>query len=206
MSSSSGTATAASGGQYISVADVKLELDPTSAMGTASDTLISGYIDQAQAWIEAVTFRRFQASTATRYYRQEQVAGKRLFLDDDLLTVTQLVNGNEGTVSSSNYWLQPRNDGPPYQWLELKSSEVWTFDTDGEIAVTGTWGYSATVNESIQRGMTRLVAWMYRSRTNSIGSNSATLFTADGAAVAPTSLPKEIGSFVQPFRRLTRLT
>lgn len=203
MSSGTTTGSAASGAaSIISVTEVKAELDIS---GTAADSLLADYIDQAEAWVSAVTFRRFAAGTATRYYRKDAVRDKRLYLDEDLISVSQLVNGNGGTIDSGDYWLMPRNEGPPYQWIELKSGEVWTFDTDGEASVTGTWGYSSTPNDAIRRGMIRLVAWMYRSRPNSIGGASATLFTGDGVAVAPTSLPREIGEFVRPFRRLTRL-
>lgn len=188
----------------IGTAEVHRELATTGA-GTADDALLLDYIDQAEAWVTAVTFRRFGTVSATRYYRQTAVRDRRLFLDDDLISVSQLVNGQGGTVGTANYWLLPRNDGAPYWGIELKSNEVWAFNTDGEIAVSGTWGYSAEVNDAIRRGLIRLVAWMYRMRPNSVGGNSATLFTADGVAVAPTSLPKEIGAFVQPFRRLTRL-
>lgn len=188
---------------YIGTIDVRLELGST--MGTADDALLQVYINEVQAWVEAVTLRSFEAGTATRYYRQPSVVGQRLYLDDDLISVSQLVDGIGGTITSDYYWLQPRNDGPPYHWIELKSSKVWTFNTDGEASVTGTWGYSASVNEAIKRGCIRLVAWMYRMRPNSVGGNTSTLFTADGVAVAPTSLPNEIGAFVKPFRRLTRL-
>lgn len=189
---------------YIGTAAVKRELNiPVSTV--VDDDLLLTYITEAQAWVEAVTHRRFEAGTQTRYYREPAVVGQRLFLDEDLISVTQLVNGNQGTIPSDGYWLLPRNSGPPYWGVELKTSYVWTFDTDGEASVAGTWGYSGTVNDAIARGMIRLVAWMYRSRPTSVGGSGQTLFTADGVAVAPTSLPKEVGAFVHPFRRPTRL-
>lgn len=189
---------------YVGTVDVKRELNIGTAT-TTDDDLLAGYITQAESWVEAVTLRSFGTATATRYYREPAVVGAKLFLDRDLVSVTQLVNGNQGTIGTADYWLMPRNEGPPYHWIELKSDQVWTFDTDGEVSVTGTWGYSSSVNESIKRGVIRLVAWMYRSRPKSEGGAQTVLFTADGQAVVPSSLPKEVGSFVIPFRRPSRI-
>lgn len=77
--------------------------------------------------------------------------------DADLLSVSGLTNGDGTTIASTSYRLEPRNNGPisssgngqPFRWIRLLSDEAWVFDTDGEIEVTGTWGYSTGPDATI---------------------------------------------------------
>lgn len=69
--------------------------------------------------------------------------------DADLLSVSELLNGDESSISSTSYWLEPRNRSP-YQYVRLRSDESWVFNTDGEVSITGTWGFSTGPDAEIQ--------------------------------------------------------
>lgn len=68
--------------------------------------------------------------------------------DADLLSVDTLTNGEGTTISSGSYWLEPRNKAP-YRYIRLKSDESWVFNTDGEVSIAGTWGFSSAADGEI---------------------------------------------------------
>jgi hypothetical protein len=170
---------------------------------TSDDTLLTTMIGYAQNWINEYCNRTFEATTETRYYRQCSVRGQRLFLDKDLISVTSLTNGNSVAIASSAYWLKPRNT-PPYQWIELKSSTVWSFDTDGEITVVGSWGYSTTAPNNIKFACIRLTAFLY----HQIGSQvyDTTVMPEMGAITIPAGMPKDVKMILDKFVLTTRFT
>lgn len=90
-----------------------------------------------------------------------------LYLGRDLLTVTTLTNGDGNVISSTGYWLEPRND-PPYRQIRLRSSESWVFNTDGEITVAGTWGRTSSPPDDIVEAALELIAYRYRNRDNPV--------------------------------------
>lgn len=173
--------------------------------GTADDTLLQFSIDSAQDKIEEHTRRVFDAgtATATRYYPNDPYLfnGSRLYLDNELLSVTTLVNGDGGTISASDYWLQPRNT-PPYAIIELKTNEVWSFNTDGEVAVTGVWGYSATAPYDVQFACRELATYYYRIKSASVFEMVG---SPDGPNMPmPRDIPKNVAGILEPFRKKTR--
>lgn len=173
--------------------------------GTADDTLLQFYINSAQDAIETHTRRTFDAGTATstRYYDDDPYTfnGSRLYLDGDLLSVSTLVNGNGGTISASDYTLLPRNE-PPYSIIELKSNEHWNWNTDGEVAVTGVWGYSGTPPYAIQEACRELATYYYRVRSSSVFEQVG---PPDGPTMpVPRGLPKNVADLLAPYRRRSR--
>jgi hypothetical protein len=171
----------------IAVADLTIKLATSSANASAGtaidltsagtgthtiqksitdDDLVQDALEDAASYIESWTGKIFEAETDTRYYRQEAVDWLTLYLDRDCLTVTELLEGDENAteITSANYWLLPRNAGPPYRRIELKadSDYSWDWTTDGEISVTGTWGYSASAPNDIRRAAVVLAAYLYR--------------------------------------------
>ena len=98
-----------------------------------------------------------------------------LILDKPLLSITTLTNGDStGTViTSTGYWLEPRND-PPYRAIRLRSGKSWQFDDDGEVSVDAPWGFSTTVPADIQQATLRQATYLYRQRDASIFGVTAT--------------------------------
>lgn len=81
---------------------------------------------------------------STRYYQYSDIGSDyRLHLDKPCLSVTTLTNGDSTVIPSNGYRLHPRNEDRKW-FIELLSTYAWGITTDGEIAVTGKFGHSAT--------------------------------------------------------------
>jgi hypothetical protein len=73
-----------------------------------------------------------------------------LWLDQDLLSVTTLQtkaqDSSPTTISSSDYFVEPNNLGPPYDRIEIDLSSSAAFEAGDtpqrSISVAGSWGYS----------------------------------------------------------------
>lgn len=178
---------------YITLAQFRDEYRGLGAAETSDDTLISTrLIPSAQAAIEKYCRRRFEATTKTRYYDAGSARRSRqsLFLDDDLLTVTSLTNGTGVVIPSSGYRLQDRNEGPPYSEIQLLTGYVWMFNTDGEIAVAGTWGWSATPPADVITAMFELVNYLYTLKDSPIFD--VTAMPESGMVTVPKGWPKHV--------------
>lgn len=183
---------------------------------TSDDTLLTDLLARAQQAIDSYCHRSFEARTETRYYRQDAVAIADpfgydithevlnpvydvLYLDDDLLAVTTLTNGNGETIPSSGYWLEPRN-GPPYWYIRLKSAYNWEFDTDGEISVAGTWGYATTAPDDIVHATVRLAAYFYRQKDAQVFDTTA--MPEVGVITIPQGIPADVKLILNHYVRL----
>lgn len=126
-----------------------------------------------------------------------------LWLGKDLLSVSTLTNGDESAISSTGYWLEPRND-PPYQWVHLKTSEQWNFNTDGEISVAGTWGFSTSADATIQQLAKEMTAYLYRLKDTQVFDVTAN--PEAGVITIPKGVPAHIkialnnGGYVRQVR------
>lgn len=172
--------------------------------GTASadDVLLRACLDRATAEIDTHCRRRFDASgTATREYDDGCVSGEYLWLDDDLLSVSTLTNGNGVEIAADGYWLEPRNISPA-SIIRLKSSEVWSFNTDGRIEVEGIWGYSTTPPGDIVQATLRLGAYIYRQRDAQVFETTADV--SAGIMTIPMGVPKDVELILKPYRRMPR--
>lgn len=175
-----------------------------SASTTQDDALIDRLITAAQTAIESYTRRRFEPTTATKLYDERATRGDTLFLDDDLLSVTSLVDGMGRTLTPSDYRLEPRNH-PPYSMVRALETvgETWVFDVDGEVAITGTWGWSATPPSDVVQATIRLTAWLYRQRDTSADQDRP-IASDSGMLIMPSAMPKDIMQMIAPYRRPNR--
>lgn len=138
--------------------------DYIGTTGTSKDSVLEAALGAAEREILNFCHRSsqwtgFESSTGTRYYRAGDVitlpevdgmTGSVLWLGaGDLQSVDSLLNGTSSAISSTGYWLEPRNK-KPYRWIRLKTGGSWVFDTDGEVEVAGTWGYSTGPDEEIK--------------------------------------------------------
>lgn len=157
---------------YMTLDSLKAALRVTN---TADDDILQRSIYEAQTFIESVTHRTFLPSTDTRYYRSDSIvhldapggSGPVLVLGKDLLTLGGLTNGDGTTIASTDCWVEPRNQ-PPYQYVRLKSSVSWLWDTDGEITVTGTWGYSTAVPDDVVQACKQMAGYYYKLKNSSV--------------------------------------
>jgi hypothetical protein len=174
----------------------------------SEDGLFDSLIANAQAHVEAQTQRQFEAAAATRYYDPTDemvVDGPYLFLDEDLVSVTTLTNGDSDVLTvTTEYILQPVNEGPPYDTVKLIETGgiVWTYEDDPEIAISllGSWGYQAAVPADIKYAVQLLTAFYYRSRQ--AGPDADRTIFADGTVIAPAQAPMLVAELIAPYRKL----
>jgi len=189
---------------YIALADVKSYLKIESA-NTNDDAVISGLIARAQAMIDAITTRVFEAAADTTIYldAEQDVDGANLYFGDDICAVTSIINGDGVTVDAGEYVLLGRH--APYYAARLKaaSTVAWTYTDSPEnaIAVTGRWAYSITPPDDIVQAALRLVAWLYKQR-DSVGDIAAPAVSPSGQIIIPAAMPQDVRYLLNPYRRL----
>ena len=183
---------------YATAAEVRTYLNIT---GTDHDALLTKLLDGATAAIESYCRRVFVAVTASRYYQVTEVDGDMLWLDDDLYSLSELLNGDADAteITSSYYWLLPRNEGPPFYQIKLKSSQSWDFTTDGEVKVTGKWGYSETAPDDIEHACIRLAAYYYKQRDAQVFDVTAQ--PQQGMITIPKGMPADVKQILDKYVR-----
>jgi len=128
------------------------------ASGVQVDDSIDRTIEASSRSIDQATRRYFIPRTETRLYRWPQANGSsvRLYLDQDLISVsalrTKAQDSSPTTISSSDYFLEPENQNPPYLRIEIDLSSTAAFEggdtPQRSISVAGSWGYSANTRSS----------------------------------------------------------
>lgn len=134
---------------YVTREAVKAALESTTAI---NDRRIDAAIDAASRSVENLCHRKFYPTTATRYFTWPDPAPSRswrLWLNqDEIISVDTLTSGGV-TIADTDYFLEPVNDGPPYDRIEidLDSASAFTAGATQQraVAVTGTFGYTNTV-------------------------------------------------------------
>jgi len=191
---------------YCTLAQVRKYADFKDASNTSDDALISDLITRASKRIDTYCGRTFVQRTATRKFDAvRDVEGQRLWMDDDLLSVTSITNGDSTAVTSAQYVLEPANDAPKYA-IKLKASSAvsWTYTTDPEqaISVAGTWGFMAgTIPPAdIQHAAIRLTAWYYQQREAPF---ETVALPELGAVTIPQAIPADIVAVLENYVRTT---
>jgi len=122
------------------------------------DAQISEILEGTSRYIDTLTHRTFYPRYETRYFSVPQNQGnlRTLYLDDDLLSVVSITNGDG--IAVTEYNMLPKNHNP--KWgiqIYSASSSFWTPSNTlgGEyvIAVEGWWGFH---NQFTQRGWSAL--------------------------------------------------
>ena len=177
-----------------------------AATETTDDVLLEAFIGRATVAIDNYTGRTFEAATETRYFESSALDpdGYTLWMDRDLLTISTggLLNGDSSAtaIASTDYWLVDRNAGPPYYGIRLKSDVTtqWEWDTDGWVAVTGTWGWSTTPPVDITHACIRLAAYYYHQKDTPVYETTA--FPESGLISVPTGMPRDVELLLEPYK------
>src|SRR5512138_3264439 len=133
--------------------------------------LMQDCLDQAESVINDHTRRNTAGTYLVNRYDQ-MVRSQALYLRHDLHTLVSLTNGDTANIPVGSVWLEPRNAGPPYRMLRLHSGYVYVWNTDSDIIVAGTWGFSTVAPAAIARSTVRLAAWYYRLKDTGIGGQA----------------------------------
>lgn len=173
---------------------------------TGDDDLLTESIVDAQSYIESQTHRRFESNTETRYYGRD--ARNRwdstvLDLDDDLISVTTLTNGDSSStaITSANYWLLPRNGAPPYHQIKLYTNTgvYWEWDVDCWVSVLGVWGYSTTPSGDIVRACTVLAAYFLKQKDVQVFDTTA--IPEAGVITIPQGIPATVTRVIERYKK-----
>lgn len=134
---------------------------------SGDDDLIAQFVTRASALIDDMTGRWFDVRTATRRFPVPEGSGERmLLLDADLLELTALVNGDGAALDPAVVLLQPLNWPPYFGLMPRDGAALWA--GEGEIVVTGRWGYAEALPEPVRHTAVRLAAWLYRQRDTGV--------------------------------------
>jgi len=169
----------------------------------ADDTVCQQALDAAENYIEEETHRYFESTTATRYYRSDALWPnyRTLRLDQDLLTITTLTNGDTAAtvIAAANYTLLPRNDAPPYHYIELTDATTigWEWDTDMWVSVAGTWGWSATPPADVKQAVLLMAAYNYRAKDSSVFTTTA--IPGAGVITIPEGIPRFVTETIAKY-------
>ncbi len=192
------------------LADFKLWIGTSSSSG--SDALLQAVLDAGEREVlnycrRSTAFTGFEQSTGlTRYYSEHDIItfplgaqypephGQTvLWLGNaDLRSVDTLLNGDGETISSTSYRLEPRGSTGtgPYRYLRLLSDAAWSWDTDGEIAVTGTWGYSSAPDAAVIGAVKETAKYLYQLRLTQTAD--VTYMPDLGQLTIPQGMPKHV--------------
>lgn len=163
---------------------------------TQYDDLLDDLIDRVSALMNNKIGRIIVPDAdATHYFTQDAIADCAydggiqmgdLILDDTLLSVTTLTNGNGDAIASSEYFLMPRSfERKSYIRIKEASTVSWEFDTDGYIAVAGRWGYSAAIPEDVRQAAIEMVLYCYHRAGDSLMQADRPQQSMDGTRYLP---------------------
>lgn len=138
---------------YSTREEVKLALDVKSSL--RDDALVDRAIQSAATDIHGLLHRRFFPEDAVKYFdwpNYQYAVPWRLWFDQyDLVSATQVTSGGV-TIPLNEIFFEPVNkeSDEPYTYMELDRSTNASFGVGNspqrDIAITGTWGYSASTS------------------------------------------------------------
>ncbi|KKL19182.1 hypothetical protein LCGC14_2468050 [marine sediment metagenome] len=189
---------------YATLAEFKTEKD-ISSTDAVDDTSIEDIIEAASRFIDSETGRTFYARTETRNFDVPR-GTRELRLDDDLLTITTLTNGDDNEIANTEYILLPANVSPKFAIvLKSTSSTIWQPDsnsgTEQVISVAGTWGWVADHPDNIKRACL-MIATDYYDKREGQGVTTATV-TGAGVVIKAAGVPAAAMKIIRTFRKLT---
>lgn len=190
---------------YTTLQNIKDLLNPLGmATNTTDDSVIERLVEGASRLIDTMTGRTFYARTETRLF--DVPSGVTLFLDDDLISVSTLTNGDTTVLTTSDYRLLPANTSPKFA-IKLKESSTYSWEgtsagnNEAVISVAGSWGWSASVVNDIRMACEMIVNNVYRNRygTNTQG---AAQVTGAGVIITPQDVPSSARVIIESYRRV----
>lgn len=187
--------------RYADLSDLRGYLESKGNLGTMEDGLLTDCLLAAESAIDDYTRRSFVGTAGTVYYSRftATVVGPALYLDRDLVHLVALENGDGQPIPLGSVWVEPRNEGPPYRVLRLKSGvSVWTWNTDSEVVVSGTFGYSERAPEAIRQATREYAAYIYRSKDQGPGDVAG--FPEGGEVQQPKGIPEHVRRKLEPYR------
>lgn len=191
--------------RYAGTNDLRAYMSPTGALSTDQDGLLQDCLDRAESAIDDYTRRNFVGTAGTAFYSrytQAQTYNQALYLNQDLFSLTTLTNGDGANIPVGSVWLEPRNLGPPYRILRLKSAYVWVWNTDSDVQIVGTFGYGTVAPPDVQQATIRYAAYLFRQKDAS-GPTDVSGFPQAGETPVPRGMPDDVRYLLAPYRSKT---
>jgi len=159
----SGTPLSPAASLYATVEDLKQSLGITDS---SDDTMLDAILAAVSRQIDQYTNRRFYATTETRFYTARRVSD---VIIDDCLSITTLATDADGdrvyekTWSATDFDLYPYN-ATPYTRVEATVNGAYLFPVNiaKGVKIIGSFGYSATVPEPVNRACLIQAARLYK--------------------------------------------
>lgn len=185
--------------RYVTLSDLKHYL----GLGTETDAddVLQRCITSAERAIESYTRRNFVGTPGTMVFNrfeQDRVRQNAFWLNDDLHTLTAMTLGDGRAVPTDSVWLEPR-EGPPYRIIRLKSAYAFSWNTDSDMQVVGTWGYGTVAPDDVQQATLRYATHLYRQKD--VTPNDQVGYD-QGAGVQPMGrgMPDDVRYILAPYR------
>jgi hypothetical protein len=154
------------------------KVDPTDDANI--EKLIQGVSDYFNDQCRRTFYPRYEK----RYYDVPvyQNSPRNLFLDDDLLEVVTITNGDTTTISSTVYNLKPKNISPHYAIQIIGPAAIfWIFNGIGSIekviSVEGWWGYHSRYEQRAWTQVGTLAAAITDTTSTALSLSSGHLLT-----------------------------
>jgi len=187
---------------YVTLSDFKTFNGISS---TADDGVIQTILEGASAYIEGVTGRKFDGYLSTRVFDVPE--GDTLLLDEDLLSITAITNGDATTVTSTQYVLLPPNEYPKYA-VRLKASAGISWESDSAndyeqaISISGTWGFSQSAPADIVQVCKAIAKRAYMRSKNQPNNDGPATITAAGVVIQSEDMGQMERRVLDNYRRL----
>lgn len=141
---------------------------------TADDPRLLNALQAAASHIERATGRRF--CPRQKAIQHNYSSSLELLLDDDLLELTSLTNGDGNTITLTD--VIPVPDEAPFSYLRLTNSSAFTWNIAPlqAVTVTGIWGWHDRPAE-----MWRISGDTVQNNPLSSSATAITVLDADGA-------------------------
>lgn len=178
---------------------------------TSDDAVLEALVESVSRAIDDFCGRRFYAATQTRYY--SATSGRRLLVDD-LLSVTTLKTDDDGdgtyetTWATKDYHLAPYNAQlesvpEPYWSIEVSESGDYSFPVGVRrgVEIAGSWGFSATTPDVVNRACLFQVAQEFRTRHTPLGVQGSGEFATEVRSIGLHPFVKRLLSN-GPYRRI----
>ena len=169
-------------------------------------TLIVNAIANAETAIDNYTRRNFVGTTGTVYYSRFDEwrvrTGGALYLHTDLIAPVEIQLGNSQNIPLGSIWLEPRDAGPPYRIVRLRSTYVWQWNTDQDMFISGTWGYSTAAPADIQQATLRYAVYLYRQK-DAAGYQDVAGFDQAGQQTFVQGIPQDVRYLLSVYRSRT---
>jgi hypothetical protein len=97
------------------------------------DAVIERLLEMSSRYLDSKTARAFYPRIETRNYSIPSGYGRELHFDTDVLEIITLTNGDDTSIASTEYYMQPRNDSPKHAlYMRELSTVSWELDSNGE--------------------------------------------------------------------------